>query len=66
MNKCKDCRNYSAPPVLEPQGQGNCRRYPPRAYLLPGGQPGQIMNMSVWPVVQPDQFCGEFVSGQDG
>ena len=47
--KCETCRLY----CLDPQtGEGTCRRFPPvPVFSLPAP-------VTVWPRVQPDDWCG--------
>ena len=51
-DQCVKCKFSSAVPQ---QRVLQCRRNPPQASVLANGQ-----SLTVFPLVQPDQWCGEF------
>lgn len=64
--RCATCR-YGislANPMEIGQKVIECRRYPPSVFPanLPGGQPGQVARITMWPVVEENMGCGEHSS----
>ncbi|MEA3226412.1 MAG: hypothetical protein U9Q07_10725 [Planctomycetota bacterium] len=49
---CKSCRFFD---------KGHCRRYPPRAAQV--GEPGRARWVQHLPIVNEDDYCGEFERG---
>tara|TARA_R110000787_G_scaffold97868_3_gene201600 strand:- start:2111 stop:2341 length:231 start_codon:yes stop_codon:yes gene_type:complete len=64
MNNCAICVYRRADTDAAKQIISICRRYPPTWMLLPvpGTLPGSmnITKQSGWPIVQPNDSCGEF------
>lgn len=63
---CNSCAFFSstdyqspAQGTLGPTGAGVCKRFPPIWYT--GAYPGQAYSY-IFPVVLPDEFCGEWKS----
>jgi len=57
MSNCRQCRFFRAAapqPAPEDRNSGECRRYPPSPPDL-GARTGND-----WPLVQPDDWCGEY------
>ena len=69
--KCSSCRFFH--PTTERQGE--CRLEPPSVHVIippvPVGAAALIqnspspINVSQWPIVQPDQWCGKYVVHPD-
>lgn len=58
---CAHC--YFCADSAQPDGKGECRRYPPVATYVTGGlQQGQVV--SFFPCVESTSLCGEFVKRQ--
>ncbi len=62
--KCAQCKFYER----QPDGRGLCYRYPPQTsswsvmtQTPQGGVVPQVMTNSAYPIVQPTQWCGEFI-----
>lgn len=52
VRNCGTCKFYD---------QGACRRFPPaRVYTPSGDKPEVILDVTVWPVVKPENWCGEW------
>jgi len=71
---CADCK-FSSPQLDRdgkpiPKSPLLCRRYPPAPspifgpQLHPSAAPPHFGNISVWAMVQPTEWCGEFVASQ--
>lgn len=56
---CFDCEY--AEPVQLPEGMLRCRRYAPRPNSG-GVEPSKI----AWPIVAPEDWCGEFLEREPG
>jgi len=52
--RCEMCRHFNA---LRTQ----CRRYPPKAFVLPGPQ-GQPITLGTWPPTDKAGWCGEYAA----
>lgn len=57
MNDSPECGNCRFC-VLDKDGDGQCRRYPPAVLVDEGTW------ATVWPVVESDDFCGEWKPAQ--
>lgn len=62
VGRCGGCLFF-----VRPDGEigqpGTCFRFPPRPFPVPGGMSvsgPQIMNMSMRPIVQQTDWCGEW------
>ena len=60
---CPSCR-FSRKAPLTPEGLGkprpmHCLRFPPTPYPLPGPG-GQLLTMSLLPIVEDSHYCGEY------
>jgi hypothetical protein len=55
MNKDARCEKCTYFYPLHP----SCRRKPPKTFLVPGPG-GAPANLSAWPPVKPEFWCGEF------
>lgn len=59
--RCHSCKFF----YIESQGQGQCRREPPKVIAVPS--PGidprsaQLNMVSYWPRIEQNEWCGEFV-----
>jgi hypothetical protein len=47
--QCRECKYFD---------EGRCRRYPPEVAQV--GEPGRARWVQHLPVVDPDDYCGEF------
>lgn len=60
VRTCEFCRFYD---------QSACKRYPPARVYIPGVRPESgpdappVADVTVWPVVRVDNWCGEFEAG---
>lgn len=70
--KCKDCEYFETEHVASAPTE--CHRYPPKNFLqqmqvpdlVAGGVSLKERMISVWPVVLPEQSCGEFTLKREG
>lgn len=51
--RCERCRFFE-------QLSATCRVNPPRAYPVGVGAGGQVSQVTIFPVMQPSQWCGRF------
>lgn len=66
---CASCRYGTTErsgngPVTVGERQITCRRYPPVPLAVPA--PGGIQVLNAFPVVQPGQWCGEYLGPGGG
>lgn len=52
---CANCRFFH--PVFD--GRGDCRRHPPRRFLLPEDADFERYDETLWPEVEEHHWCGE-------
>ena len=75
MGVCASCQFWQPPAEGNPNPMGQCRRYPPKPFMIlaqaPGtgriAQPGQMQQVSAmpmfpsaWPPSPADGWCGEY------
>lgn len=62
--KCEDCDYYGAVDEFGPKEEqwGQCRRYAPKASTVVDLDQGPVLDqlLAYWPIVHPDEWCGEF------
>lgn len=56
--QCADCRFFNNG---EEGMLGECRRHAPGAHLVQcGATPGGIDMIAIWPLIDPEDWCGEY------
>lgn len=61
--QCSSCKHFRV--QASDINLGQCMRYPPQVYPLPGPH-GQIVTWSDFPIVKRKQGCGEYATRLDG
>lgn len=56
---CRNCKFAISETSTDLRSTTYCRRFPPVATMLQGPR-GQVMNMSSFPTVAQNAWCGEF------
>jgi len=60
IERCETCKFWMGPhPSHYPDNRGGCRRYAPRPLSI--GNDSEHFGLWTWPMVCPDQWCGEFI-----
>lgn len=56
-DQCNNCRYAKKPALTLPNSDLECHRYPPTTSI--GQSVKGVALMTIWPVVKPDNYCGE-------
>lgn len=56
----KACEKCAFGRVESAENRLVCRRFPPQVVTMSTGKPGEHRLQSLWPLVQPTNWCGEY------